>query len=100
MSDSIKVQGEKPIVKDLSIEIDFHDKRGTHSLHLWRPDPKSFGRTGMGFSHPHALRDYAMGLLDMADRFEALVRPEWEKRGGKWFDDVPALSHPVAEKEG
>ena len=41
MSDSINVQGEKPIVKDLSIEIHFHDKRGTHSLHLWRPDPKS-----------------------------------------------------------
>lgn len=40
---SIETKGEKPLVKDLSIRIDFHEK--SFSLHLWRPDPKSYGRT-------------------------------------------------------
>lgn len=84
---SIEVKGASKLVADMSIRIDFHE-RGTYHLHLWRPDKKTGGKVGTAFSRPEALRSYALGLLEMADRFEALCRPEFEARGGTWMSEA------------
>lgn len=88
MKNQVEVKGRDPMVKDLSVEILFHEKRGTFSLNLWRPD--GMGRRGMTMNHPQAFRAYALGLLEMADRFEAEVRPEWEAHGGAWITPAQA----------
>ena len=86
MSNSIEVKGRNSLVVQESIRIDFLNDPKKYLLHHWRPDSKNGRNRGTAFSRPEALRAYAMGMLDMALRFEDAVRPEFEARGGRWVE--------------
>ena len=81
---TIEVKGASKLVERMSIRMDFFGE-GKFHLHLWKPDKKTGGNVGTSFSRPEALRAYALGLLEMADRFEVECRPEFEARGGTWM---------------
>ena len=82
--ETVEVWGTGKLCKDRSVRMELLDN-GNFLLHMWKPDKKSFGRVGTSFSRPEAIREYARGLLEMADRFEAQARPAWERAGGTWM---------------
>ena len=81
----VEVHGRGKLASDLSIRLEMVEG-GTFMLHLWRPAKGGGGGLqGTTFSRPEAIRAYALGLLDMADRFEVEARPVWEEAGGTWM---------------
>lgn len=83
---SVEVYGNGPLCKDRSIRMDMLEG-GKVNLHLWSPDLKTGGRRGTRFNRLEALRAYALGLLEMAERFEVEARPVWEAAGGRWLSE-------------
>ena len=100
---SVEVFGTGKLCKDRSIRMEVMEGGAFH-LHLWSPDPKTGGRRGTRFNRPEALKAYALGLLDLAERFEAEARPVWEAAGGTWLSEEEqakaAGSHETKGSQG